>query len=84
MTDKFNIWDSITLQDTVKHAIQIRGKIAQICTQHNVVPSQLPPSMVPTDYLFDIVIAFEALYNKLLEHNLAKTGNLNSDRNNIH
>ena len=84
MTSPFKVWDSQTLQENVKIAIQIKAKIEEICTENKVSPYSLPPSVVPTAQLFDIVSSYEALYNKLLEFSLAKTGNLKSSRKNIH
>lgn len=84
MTKDFRVWDSIQLQDAVKQALQIKGKIQQICIEHNATPQQLPHSLVPTDHLYDLAVCFEAAYNKLIEYELVKTGNLKSNRNNIH
>lgn len=85
MTNKtFRTWDSITLQETVKHAIQIKAKINQICIEHDATPQQLPHSLVPTDHLYDLAVCFEAMYDKLIEYDLVKTGNLKFNRNNIH
>lgn len=84
MTKPFRIWDSITLQDVAKHAVQIKSKINQICLEHNATPQQLPHSLVPSDHLYDLAVAFEAVYEKLIEYELVKTGNLKSNRNNIH
>ena len=84
MTKEFRIWDSISLQDAVKHAIQIKSKITQICVEHNATPQQLPHSLVPTDHLYDLAVCCEAMYEKLIEYELVKTGNLKSNRNNIH
>lgn len=84
MTKPFRIWDSIALQEVAKNAIQIKSKITQICIEHNATPQQLPHSLVPTDHLYDLAVAYEALYQKVLDYDLAKTGNLKTNRNNIH
>lgn len=80
----FRVWDSITLQDTLKTAIQIKQKIDQICLDNKVTPQQLPNSLVPTAQLYDLAVTFVAQYEKLLDYDLVKTGNLKSNRNNIH
>ena len=80
----FRVWDSTTLQDNIKNAVQIRDKINTICTDNKVTPLQLPNSLVPSAHLYDLSVAFIAMYEKLLDYDLVKTGNLKSNRNNIH
>ena len=84
MSDKFNIWDSIALQDSVKLALQLRGKIEQICLVNQCAPKDLPDSLIPTHQLYLLALSYEATYNKVLELELVKTGNLKSNHNNIH
>lgn len=84
MSKGFRIHDSIILQDTVKYAIQIKEKIEQVVTQSRVPPDKLPESLVPTKVLYDLASCFEAAYHELLDLQLIKTGNLKSDKNNIH
>ena len=80
----FRVWDSATLQDTVKCAIQIKQKVDEICLENKVVATQLPNSLIPTAQLYDLAVTFIAIYERLLDHDLVKTGNLKSNRNNIH
>lgn len=84
MSKGFRVWDSITLQDTVKLAIQIKQKIETVVQQSKVPPDQLPESLVPTKVLYDLASCYEAAYSELLDQQLIKTGNLKSDKNNIH
>ena len=42
MSDKFNIWDSIALQDSVKLALQLRAKIEDICVANQCTTKDLP------------------------------------------
>jgi hypothetical protein len=86
MSDKFRIWDSIALSDAVKLSIQIKSTIEETCIKNNLDIRNLPGSLVPTEHLYNIVSAYEAAYNRLLELDLVKTGNLKSfkQRNNIH
>ena len=81
---KFRVWDSITLQDTVKLAIQIKQKIEDVVDKSRVPPDQLPESLIPTQVLYDLASCYEAAYSELLDQDLVKTGNLKSDKNNIH
>ena len=84
MSDKFNIWDSIALQDSVKLALQLRARIEEICTANQCLPKDLPDSLIPTHQLYMLALSYEATYNKVLELELVKTGNLKSNHNNIH
>ena len=84
MSDKFNIWDSIALQDSVKLALQLRAKIEDICLANQCTTKDLPDSLIPTHQLYMLALSYEATYNKVLELELVKTGNLKSNHNNIH
>lgn len=84
MSKGFRINDSIILQDTIKYAIQIKEKIEHVVEQSRVPPDKLPESLVPTKVLYDLASCFEAAYHELLDQELVKTGNLKSDKNNIH
>lgn len=83
MSKKFRIWDSIQLHETVKHSIQLRAKLEQICIENDKQVHELPDSLVPSDMLYMLVASNEAMYNKLLQQDLLKT--LNPTTNiNIH
>lgn len=85
MTDKpFRIWDAITLQEAAKIAIQLGAIIDETCRQNKTTPAMLPPSLIPTEKLYILAASFDAAYNKLIEYELTKTGNLRSDKDNIH
>jgi|694.fasta_scaffold77257_9 hypothetical protein len=85
MTDKpFRIWDAITLQEAAKIAIQLGAIIDETCRQNKTIPAMLPPSLIPTEKLYILAASFDAAYNKLIEYELTKTGNLRSDKDNIH
>jgi hypothetical protein len=85
MTDKpFRIWDAITLQEAAKIAIQLTAIIDETCRQNKTIPALLPPSLVPTEKLYVLAASFDAAYDKLVEYELTKTGNLRSDKDNIH
>jgi hypothetical protein len=83
-TKPFRRIDSITLQETFKVASQMVQTINQVCEENKTIPQQLPDSLVPTQYLYLLAAGFMASYDKLLEYELAKTGNLLTDRNNLH
>lgn len=85
MTEKpFKIWDSELLQEASKTAIQIVEITNQICEENKTVPAALPASLVPTEKLYLLCASFVVAYEKLIEYDLVKTGNIRSNRNNIH
>lgn len=80
----FRIWDAQTLQEASKHAHQIVAMTNQVCIENQTLPEALPPSLVPTEKLYLIAASFIAAYDKLIEYELVKTGNLRSNKNNLH
>jgi len=83
MSNKFRLWDSIHLHETIKYSVQFRAKLEEVCIQNQKQLDELPDSLVPSALLYMLVISNEAMYNKLLEQDLLKT--LNPKQNlNIH
>lgn len=80
----FRIWDAITLQEASKIATQLVALTNQVCEENKTIPSLLPPSLIPTDRLYLLAASFVAAYDKLIEYELVKTGNLRSDKDNLH
>lgn len=82
----FRIWDSASLADSEKICLQIKENIEVMSQENRLETQYMPPSLVPTQYFYDIVACFDAMYNMLLERDLVMTGNLKSPtkRNNIH
>lgn len=78
---KFKTWDSEILADAVKISIQIRAKIEEMCIKTRTPPDDLPNSLIPTDNLYNLVCAYEAAYNALMENDLVKSGNLKTQKN---
>ncbi len=72
---KFRVWDSIHLHETVKHSIQFRAKLEQLCVENNQDLHELPDSLIPSALLYMLVTSNEAMYNKLLERDLIQTLN---------
>lgn len=70
---KFRLWDSNSIFQGYERAIQIAAKIEESC-KGNINPENLPMSVVPTDILYDIMICYHAMYNKLLDESLIQNG----------
>lgn len=78
---KFKTWDSDILLDAVKISLQIRTKIEELCVRTHTMPDNLPNSLIPTENLYNIVCAYEAAYNALIENDLVKAGNPKTQKN---
>ncbi len=81
---KFRVWDSQVVNDVLKDILQIKENIEEICVTNGINPDDLPNSMIPTAMLYNIATCYSILYDKLLDADLVQTGNLKTDRNNIH
>jgi len=78
---QFRTWDSIALAEAAKISLQLKQKIEEICENNEVTPSDLPDSLLPTDKLYLIALAYTATYEKLIEYDLIKTGNIKQTKN---
>ena len=65
--------DSGVLYETLKKVLQVSHTVESKCDDVTV-PSMLPPSLVPTDILYDICQGFESLYLKLQQQELLVMG----------
>lgn len=79
--EKFRVWDSVTLTESAKLAIQLKQKIEEICDTVNKTPEELPDSVLDTERLYMLSISYIAAYDKLTEYNLLKTGNIKQTKN---
>jgi hypothetical protein len=78
---KFRTWDSAALAEAAKLSIQLTQKIEEICIDTGVTPSELPDSLIPTDKLYLMSMAYTAAYDKLIEYDLVKSGNIKQTKN---
>lgn len=76
MSKKFRVWDSLALADSAKLSLQLSQKIEEICEDNKAAPHELPDSLVPTDKLYMLALAYTAAYEALVEYELVKTGNI--------
>lgn len=70
---KFRLWDSNSLFQGYERATQICAKIEESC-KNDANPEDLPMSLVPTDILYDLMVCYHAMYNKLLDESLIQNG----------
>lgn len=75
----FKIWDSAVLAQVLSLANQIQANISEIAVKTGThALSNLPPSTLPTQTLYELCLCYEAMYNKLMEYDLLTTGNIKS------
>lgn len=79
--EKFRVWDSVTLSESAKLAIQLKQKIEEICINVDKTPEELPDSVIDTERLYMLSLSFIAAYDKLTEYDLLKTGNIKQTKN---
>lgn len=84
MSKALQLWENVAVNDAVKQCIQIRENIEHIAVENNIHVKDIPPSLIPTAILYNIVSCYEILYTLGMEQQLIKTGNLRTDTNNIH
>jgi hypothetical protein len=78
---QFRTWDSAALAEAAKLGLQLKQKIEEICIDVGSEPSDLPDSLIPTDKLYLLALAYNAAYDKLIEYDLVKTGNIKQTKN---
>lgn len=81
MSKQFRTWDSLALAEAAKISLQLREKIDEICESNELTPADLPDSLIPTDKLYLLSLAYTATYDKLVEYDLVKTGNIKQTKN---
>lgn len=71
----------MALADSAKLSLQLSQKIEEICEANKAAPHELPDSLVPTDKLYMMALAYTAAYEALVEYELVKTGNIKQTKN---
>lgn len=70
---KFRHWDNIVLFTVLENALQFKEQIESMCVD-GITPDMLPPSVIQTSKVYDIVACYAAMYDKLMEHDLVDAG----------
>lgn len=60
----------------------MRAKILELFknTEDAKTLDDLPPSMIPTDMLYDVAVCFEGMYDTLLKAQLIKAGHITTSK----
>ena len=69
-TRKFRIWDSDAIFEGYGHAAQVVHNIDDRCKTAQISPDALPMSVIPSEVLYNLMICYQAMYNKLLDESL--------------
>jgi hypothetical protein len=78
------LWDSTSAGLALKHSLQIKENIEELCYANTVVPSELPDSLLATDLLYNLVCCYMVMYDKILDNDLLKTANPKTNFNTSH
>lgn len=80
---KLRTWDSKALADGYVVSAQFKQHIKEIYGKLNTTSiSELPPSLIPSEILYELVCGFGIMYNNLVNQDLLNTGNKKQERNN--
>lgn len=72
---RFRVWDSQALNDVCKLSMQLKQKLEELAVEQGEPIDELPPSLIPSEKLYVLAVAFVAAYDKLMEYDLVRTGN---------
>lgn len=78
---RFRVWDSQALNDVCKLSLQLTQKIEELATEQGEPIEDLPPSLIPSERLYVLAVAFVAAYDKLVQYDLVRTGNIQKTKN---
>lgn len=85
MNKKFRIWDSKLLLEAYQEALQIKSLIETTSesarNQNTTIPEE---SVVPTEMLYNIMTAYEGLYDAMLKFDLAEFSTQKLTQKTIH
>jgi hypothetical protein len=68
--------------DNLQKLMQFRDKILELFknTEDAKTINDLPPSMIPTDLLYDIAVCYEGMYDTLIKAQLIKAGHITTSK----
>jgi hypothetical protein len=81
MSNTFKTNESVWLTNTYAIAEQFYASIVELCSEAGVEPKNLPPSVISTDSLFNLAVAFKTIFDELQHRDLINIGAIKENRN---
>jgi hypothetical protein len=78
---KTRIWEDALVNAALRHSLQIQENIENLVNTSETQPNELPPSLVPSDLLYNLAGCYQLLYNIILKRDLIETGNTTVPKN---
>ncbi len=67
---KFKLWDTAALTNAMYEAAEIRHKLERSCETKGVDISELDPTLINSEILYDVTLAYLASYEALMQEDL--------------
>lgn len=71
---KFRFWDNRLLFQNLERVLQFKNQIEEISVVNQTEVEDLPQSIIPTATFYELLLCYEAMYDKLLEEELVTHG----------
>lgn len=71
---KFRFWDNKLLFQNLERVLQFKNQIENVALATNTELQALPNSILPTYTFYEMLLCYEAMYDKLLEEELITLG----------
>jgi hypothetical protein len=71
---KFRFWDNRLLFQNLERVLQFKDEIENVAITNNLSVEELPQSIVPTATFYEMLVCYEAMYDKLLDEELITHG----------
>ena len=84
MSDKFRAYDSKLLTDTFNDLSAMQTKIESLAKDSEADISALPPSVIPSELLYRVIITYSVMYDALLKTHITKAGGVSRASNYLH
>jgi hypothetical protein len=78
---KTRIWEDSLVGAALRHSLQIKENIENLADTSETQPHEMPPSLVPSDLLYNLVSCYHLLYSMILKRDLIETGNTTVPKN---
>lgn len=71
---KFKAWESAALNSTLERVLWQRSHIDSLCEKHGVTPDKFTDVTIDAEFLYEVLIAYEMLADRLMEYELLACG----------